>query len=160
PDPSEYPDDTEPTQGEQALGEGMRQAMDALRGIMRGDAAAPSPPNLAALIAGAAKGPGKGLFGGMLAKCELVPMPNDGWTWSDAKAGPAAEVALTSAGLHRVGYYQVLMPFTPGFAAYVDPTRHFYAMIYDHAYQSAITLECRSLYDNGDVVSVTTRADI
>jgi hypothetical protein len=160
-DPADDPDDADPTEGEQALGAGMKQAMDALRGMLTGDpSAAAPPPNLAALIAGAAKGSGKSLFGGMMTNCELMPMPPEGWTWSDAKAGQAAEIALTSVGLQRVGYYQVVLPFTPGFGAYVDAARGFYAIVYDDFYQSAITLECRSHCDNGDVFSVTTRADL
>jgi hypothetical protein len=61
------------------------------------------------------------------------------------------------AGLHRVGHFQVVMPFTPMFVAYVDPGRRFYALVCDDLYKRAVTGECRSL-DDGGVYTVTTRA--
>jgi hypothetical protein len=64
----------------------------------------------------------------MLAACELVPVPDEAWAWSDEARGGAAEASLSRAGLQRVGRFRVLMPFTPGFAAYVDPGRRFYAL--------------------------------
>jgi hypothetical protein len=134
------------------------QGLQALRGLLTGDPTAPPPPDLAALLAGASGAPGRtGLFAGMMTACELVPVPDEAWAWTDAARGRAAEAALTRAGLHRVGQFRVLMPFTPGFAAYVDPGRRFYALVSDDVYQRGITVECRSLYDDGGVYAVTTR---
>jgi hypothetical protein len=158
PDPSEFPYEADPTPQEQALGAGVRQGLQALRGLLTGDPTAPPPPDLAALMAsasGAARP--RGLFAGMMAACELVPVPAEAWAWSDDARGRAAETALTRAGLHRVGHFQVVMPFTPGFAAYVDPERRFYALVCDDIYQRAVAVECRSLYDDGGVYAVTTR---
>src|SRR5262249_44056712 len=123
------------------------------------DSTAPPPPHLASLMAVASGVPGRrGLFAGMLAACELVPVPAEAWAWSDEARGRAAEATLSRAGLHRVGHFPVLMPFTPAFAAYVDPGRRFYALVCDDRYQRAVTVECRSLYDDGSVYAVTTRA--
>jgi hypothetical protein len=159
PDPQDFPDEADPTPQEQALGAGLRQGLQALRGLLSGDPSAPAPPDLAALIAGAAGASGHmGLFARMMAGCELVPVPVEAWAWSDEARGRAAEAALTRAGLQRVGQFQVVMPFTPRFAAYVDPGRRFYALVCDDVYQGAVTVECRSLYDDGGVYAVTTRA--
>jgi hypothetical protein len=159
PDSSEFPDDADPTPQEQALGAGVRQGIEALRGLLLGDPTAPAPPDLAALMAGASGAPGPmGLFAGMMAACELVPLPAEAWAWSDEVRGRAAEVALTRAGLDRVGHFQVMMPFTPMFAAYADSVRGFYALVCDDIYQRAVTVECRSLYHDGRVYAVTTRA--
>lgn len=159
PDPYDTSDEAGPTPQEQALGAGMRQAMEALRGLLTGDPSAPPPPDLAALVAGASGAPGvTGLFARMSSDCELIPVPREGWAWSDEVRGRAAETALTGAGLHCVGRFQVLMPFAPMFAAYVDPGRRFYALVLDDLYGGQpVTMECRSLYDDGSVYSVTTR---
>lgn len=159
PDPSESPYESDPTPQEQTLGAGMNQALQALRGLLTGDPTAPQPPDLGALMAGMSGAPGvAGLFGRMTAACELVPLTADAWAWSDDVRGKAAEKALSQAGLHRADYFQIVIPFSPQFASYVDPKSRFYALIYDDIYQRTVTLECRSLYDDGVVYSVTTRA--
>jgi hypothetical protein len=133
--------------------------LQALRGLLTGDPTAPPPPDLAALMAGVSGGPGPmGVLAGMMAACQLVQVPADAWAWSDQARGRAAEAALTQAGLHHVGHFNVMMPFTPTFTAYVDPGRRFYALICDDLYQRSVTVECRSLYDDGGVYVMTTRA--
>ena len=96
PDPSEPPGEVDPTPQEQALGAGLMQGLQALRGLLSGDPTAPPPPDLAALLAGASGAPGRmGLFAGMMAACDLMPVPAEAWAWSDEEGGRAAEVALT-----------------------------------------------------------------
>jgi hypothetical protein len=160
PDPLEFPYAPEPTPQEQALGAGLMQGLQAFRGLLSGDPTAPAPPDLAALIAGVSGASGPlGLAAGMMAACELISVPTENWVWCEKARGQAAEAALTGAGLHYVGHFWVMTPFTPGFAAYVDAGRRFYAIIYNDIYQRAVTVECRSLYDDGDVYAVTTRAE-
>ncbi|MFO0875875.1 MAG: hypothetical protein U0840_00610 [Gemmataceae bacterium] len=159
PDPYDMPQEDDPSLQEQALGAGMRQGMMALRGLLGGDPTAPPPPDFAALIAGAAGAPGTmGLLAGMMAQCELIPVPPARWCWSNEAQGKAAEKALTQAGLQRVGCYQVVLPFAPMFAAYVDPNSRLYALVLDDLYQRTITVECRSHYTDGQVFATTTRA--
>jgi hypothetical protein len=60
--------------------------------------------------------------------------------------------------LQLVGQFNVVIPFAPMFAAYVDPGRRFYALILDDLYNKQVSVACCSLYEDGGVYEVTTRA--
>jgi hypothetical protein len=159
PDPLDIDAAPEPSPREQALGAGMMQGLQALRGMLTGERTGP-PPDLASLIAGVSgdAGPMGALARMMSSACQLMPVPAEAWAWCDQARGQAAEAAFDREGLQLAGRFQVLLPFTPGFAAYADPGRRFYALVANDIYQRTVSLECLSLYDDGGVFAMTTRA--
>jgi hypothetical protein len=159
PDPMDDPGEADPTPQEQALGAGMHQGMQALRALLGGQAPGAAPPDLAALLAGVAGTDSPmGLMARTMAEVNLVQIPASAWAWSDPARGSAAARALTGAGLQLVGHFHVVIPFAPMFVAYVDPGRRFYALIYDDLYNNLVSVACCSLYEDGGVYEVTTRA--
>lgn len=156
PDPYEMAD---PTPQEQALGAGVAQGLQALRSMLSGDTPTSAPPDFAGLLAGVAGDDGlMGLMARTLADVDFVELPADCWSWSDPARGHATARALVEAGLELVGHFNVVIPFAPMFAAYVDPQRMFYALIYDDLYGRNVSLACISVYDDGAVYETTTRA--
>jgi hypothetical protein len=156
PDPLDFDNRPEPTVHEQALGAGLMQGLQALRGLLSGGQTA-QPPDLAALIAGAVSATGHlSPLARMMSAIQLAPVPAAAWAWCDEVRGQAVDAAMSREGLHLVGHFQILLPFTPGFAAYADPGRRFYVLVNNDEYQRAVTMECRTHYNDGGVYSLTT----